>query len=307
MNTKLTLVLASILLSSSISASGGGTTTKPLANSNPIVLSHGILGFDDSEGLANGLVKYWGGMDNYLRSQGAKVLTPGKTSVTGIDVRAQQQKEQILLWMAANGFKKVNILAHSQGALDSRYMVSNLGMSTKVANITTVNGVNRGAPLADVVLGVVPSWLVSFVDMVVDFLGGMIYGDSDQDYLAAAKCLSIAQANAVNTSSPNAYGVKYFSYGSHMTWADPIQHPLMFLMYPITWAGGLYYGVGSSNDGVVPESSQKWGTWKGGPDYGIFTSGVDHTQAINFEWMGQTWYNVENYYKKMATNAMNNQ
>jgi len=41
-----------------------------------VVLVHGILGFDDTTGLANGLVKYWGGLDTYLRGQGAKVATP---------------------------------------------------------------------------------------------------------------------------------------------------------------------------------------------------------------------------------------
>jgi hypothetical protein len=35
----------------------------------------------------------------------------------------------------------------------------------------------------------------------------------------------------------------------------------MGITYPITWTGGVFNGQGGDNDGVVPLSSQKWGTW----------------------------------------------
>ena len=38
-----------------------------------LLLTHGILGFADTQGLFGGLIKYWGGMDEHLRSQGAAV------------------------------------------------------------------------------------------------------------------------------------------------------------------------------------------------------------------------------------------
>ena len=307
MKLKTGILIIGLILNGSIMAGGGGSSSKPLDGSYPIVLSHGILGFDDTNGLANGLVKYWGGMDDYLRSEGADVLTPGKTTAGASNVRASQEKNLILYWMAANGFSKVNIIAHSQGAQDTRYMISNLGMSSKVKVLTTVNGVHKGAPLADVVNSLVPGWLEPFFDTVVDFIGDFVYGDSDQDVMASLYYLSVANADAVNAASPNVYGQKYFSYGSKMTWADPVQHPLMFLMYPITWVGGLVNGLGSANDGVVPYNSQVHGTWKGGPSYNFWISGVDHVQAVNFEYTGQFWFDVEEYYLKMATNAMNSQ
>jgi len=246
-------------------------------------------------------------MDDYLKSEGADVLTPGKTAMADLDIRAQQQKSQILYWMAANGYGKVNIIGHSQGAIDTRYMISNLGMSTKVRIYTSLNGVNHGTPIADIGLGIIPDWIEPFVAAVVNTIGGLLFSDNQQDVIAMTNSLSRASAEAINAASPDKYGVKYYSYGSHMAWADPVQHPLMFILHPITWAGGLFYGVGSSNDGVVPESSQHYGTWKGGPYYGWFTTGVDHLQATNFEWSGQTWYDVEGYFLEMTENAMNNQ
>lgn len=286
---------------------GSGSTSTPLKGSYPIVLSHGVLGFDDRQGLVGGAIKYWGGMDAYLRSQGVAVLTPGTNPIQSVPNRALDQKNQINTWMAANGYSKVHILAHSQGALVSRYMVSSLSMASKVSTITSVNGVNRGTPIADIALAVIPSWLQPSVNIVVNMLSQVIYGKTQQDIIAMTASLTVANVNALNTANPNLSTIKYYSYGSKITLPDLIQHPIMGLAYPITWTGGVFNGQGGDNDGVVPLSSQKWGTWKGGPSYGLLTTGVDHIEAINFAYTGQTWYDVQAYYLAMASNAKANQ
>lgn len=298
--------LITFLSLSSIYA-GSGSSSTPLKGSYPIVLSHGVLGFDDRQGLLGGAIKYWGGMDDYLRSQGVAVLTPGTNPMQGISNRATDQKNQINTWMAANGYTKVHIIAHSQGALVSRYMVSSLGMASKVSTVTSVNGVNKGTPIADIALAVIPSWLQPSVNIVVNMLSQVIYGKSNQDIIAMTSSLTTGNVNALNAANPNVSTIKYYSYGSKITLPDLIQHPIMGLAYPITWTGGVFNGQGGDNDGVVPYSSQQWGTWKGGPSYGILVTGVDHIEAINFAGMGQTWYDVKAYYLTMASNAKANQ
>lgn len=296
-----------LILSVSCLYAGSGSSTKPLQGSYPIVLSHGILGFDDTQGLAMGMIKYWGGMDQYLRDQGAAVLTPGTNPIQSVANRALSQRDQINMWMAANGYSKVHILAHSQGALVSRYMISSLGMSAKVSTMTSVNGVNRGTPVADIALAVIPSWLQPSVNALVNVLSQLIYGRSKQDIIAMTSSMTVANVNALNTVNPNNPAVKYYSYGSKITLPDLVQHPLMGLVYPITWTGGVFNGQGGDNDGVVPLSSQKWGSYMGSPSYSILTTGVDHIEAINFAYTGQTWYDVKAYYLKMASNAKANQ
>lgn len=294
-------------LSTPIFAGGGGSSSKPLDGTHPIVLSHGILGFDDTQGLVHGLVKYWGGMDDYLRDQGADVLTPGKTAMQGLDFRAREQRDQILYWMAANGFSKVHIIGHSQGGLDSRYMVTNLSMASRTSSLTTLNAVHRGTPVADISLAVIPDWLEPTVAVVLNAFGQLVYSGGQQDILSMAQSLTTSSMNTFNATVPNVGSVDYFSYGSYMTLADPIQHPIMFLTHPICWTGGLFNGQGSKNDGVVPYSSQKWGTWKGGPSYSWYVSGVDHLEATNLARTGETWYDVEGYFLKMAKNAKSSQ
>jgi triacylglycerol lipase len=306
------LLVLAVLLSTSLFA---GSSSKPFDNQDGFVLGHGILGFDDNDGKFLNLVKYWGGMDDYLRSQGALVITPGKTAMEGLGPRAQQQKEDILVWMAANNLSKVHVIGHSQGGLDARYMIANLNMANKIATLTTLNSVHRGTPVADIGLGVIPDWLEPFVGVVVNAFGKLIYGEGDQDVIEMATSLTTYAMAAFNASTPNVSGVKYFSYGSKITSLIPatpnlIQHPIMGLLYPVTYIGGAFNGQGAANDGVVPISSQKWGTWKGEPGdfyHSFLTEGIDHLQATNFEWTGQTWYDVEGYYLSMAKNAKLNQ
>ena len=302
---KKSIICAVLALSTTaLFASGGGS--KPLEGSYPIVLSHGILGFDDSNGPLGNLLSYWGGMDDYLRGEGASVLTPGSTATASVELRAQQQKDLINSWMAANGYSKVNIMAHSQGGLVSRYMVSNLGMGSKVRVITTINTPHYGTPIADVVLGAIPGWLQPYVGTVLNFFSDMFYTDNQSDIIAMGESLTVSNAGAFNSSTPNKSGVKYYSYGSYM-YEDFIQHPIMSLTCPITFIGAPFYGMSTFNDGVVPYDSQKWGTWKGRPDDYLFATGLDHLQMTNFEWTGQTYFDVEGHYLDMAENAQNNQ
>jgi triacylglycerol lipase len=298
MKTKLLTLLLTVFLSFP-----AGVFAGPL-DGTCIALVHGILGFDDTKGLAGGLVKYWGGLDGYLRSQGAKVLTPGSSAANSLPVRSAQIKSALDTWMPANGCSKVHLVGHSQGGLVVRYMVSNLSFASKTASVSTVNSLHKGAPMANIVLAVIPSWLQPFTNSALSLLAKLVYRDGrPQDVIAMGQSLTTTYVNSFNTSSPNVSGIKYYSYGSKMAWADLIQHPIMALTHPITWAGGIYYGLGGSNDGVVPLTSQKWGTWKGEPSSKWYATGIDHLQATNFEWTGQNYFDVTGWYLNIAKTA----
>jgi triacylglycerol lipase len=270
-----------------------------------IALVHGILGFDDTQGLAGGLVKYWGGLDTYLRGQGAKVTTPGSSPINSISTRATLTRDALVPWMAANNCTKVHLIGHSQGGLVVRYLVSNtaLGFTSSVATVSTIDAVHKGAPLADIVLAVIPSWLQPFANTALGLLAQLFYGAAPMDVIAMGQSLAVSTVNAFNAATPNVSGMKYYSYGNHMAWADPIQHLLMAPTYPITWAGGLWYGLGGSNDGVVPLESQKWGTWKGEASSWWYATGIDHLQATNLEWSGQNYFDVTGWYLSIAQTA----
>lgn len=300
-----TMIAVSFLFgTTSIFAGGGGSSAKPLEGAHPIVLSHGLFGWgEDSNGVVS-IINYWGGMDDYLRSQGAAVYAPTKSALGSNEDRGAQMKSKILYWMAANGYSKVHMLGHSQGGLDSRAMITNLGMSSKVTSLTTLSTPHRGSPVADIVNDVVPSWLLPFVADVIEALVRLVWSGSQQDGLNAMNALTTSGLSSFNSYTPNASGVKYFSYAAKMTWADPIQHPLMWLTHPACWAGGLASSAHSAgNDGLVPVSSSKWGTYKGEVGHAWYVSGIDHLQISNTLWSGQSYFDVEGLYLKIGKDA----
>jgi len=296
------LVALMVFLFSSINVSAQ-TATKPLSGMC-IALVHGILGFDDTNGLANGLVKYWGGVDQYLRSQGALVATPGSSAANSLETRSSQTRDYLNTWMAQNKCTKVHLVGHSQGGLVSRYLTKNLGFSSKVASVSTVNSLHKGAPMSDIVLGVIPSWLKPFANSALSLLAKLVYRDGrPQDVIAMGQSLTVGYSASFNKNTQDVAGIKYYSYASKMAFADPIQHPIMALTHPITWAGGLFYGLGGDNDGVVPVESQKYGIYKGMPNSNWYATGIDHLQATNFEWSGQNYFDVNGWYNTIARTA----
>ncbi|MCP5500425.1 MAG: lipase [Leptospiraceae bacterium] len=308
MKTLITSLIFGLFLSLPLLASGSGSSSKPLQNSYPIVLSHGLFGWGDSDSKAVvSIIDYWGGLDEYLRSQGAVVYAPTKSATQSNEIRGQQLKEKVLVWMAAKGVKKVHVIGHSQGGLDSRYMISNLGMSTYVSSLTTVSTPHYGSPIADIVKAVLPDWIEPFVSKVLGVVTKLIWSGTDQDGIAALESLTKEGLSAFNSYTPNSSGVKYFSTGSHITITDIVQHPLMGILHPICGLGGSSGGQGFANDGLVPLSSQKWGTWLGEPNWNWFATGLDHLQMSNTFKSGEWSFDVEGYYLFMAKNAMNKQ
>ncbi|TGL71098.1 lipase family alpha/beta hydrolase [Leptospira kmetyi] len=302
-NLKILLALT-FLITNVTYASGGGSSSKPLSGSYPIVLAHGTLGW----GNGSTITDYWGGNAAYLRNQGATVFTPTVTSLESSSARATQLKTQILAGLAANNYTgKIHLIGHSQGGLDSRYMIANLGMASKIASLTTLNTPHYGSPIANIMYSVIPSWALPYVSTIVGTVVQVVLGQSNQNAAAALKMFTTANLQTFNANTPNNGSVKYFSYGSTISIPDLIQHPLMGLLQPICAIGGPFYGLSIANDGVVPDSSQRWGTWKGGPSIPLLTTGIDHLEAPNTLYLGQLWYDSNAYFLKMASNAKSNQ
>ena len=288
------------LITSPLYAGGNGDSPKPLDGMHPIVLSHGLLGWgEESTGLTS-IINYWGGMDDVLRENGATVYAPAKSPGNSNMVRGQELKDRVLYWMAANNVQKVHYLGHSQGPLDVRYMVANLGMANKTASVTSLNGVNRGTGLADGLAPLFPEdgILTGLIEVFVNLL----YVEDDSDARAVIDSLSTDGMALFNSFTPDAPGVRYYSYGSVINGPNLIQHPIGSLLYHFTGqnAGNTHT---YANDGFVPLSSQKWGEWKGGPDVPWYSNGVDHLQCANTLYLGEAWYDVEAYFMKMALNA----
>lgn len=125
-------MLALGALVASAGPAGAATDTAGYAHTQyPIVLVHGVFGFDRIFG-----VDYFYQVPADLRRNGAKVYVAQVSQLNSSAVRGEQLLQQLQQWAAADGVKKFNLIAHSQGGVDARYVA---GVAPElVASVTTV-------------------------------------------------------------------------------------------------------------------------------------------------------------------------
>ncbi|KAI8801299.1 Alpha/Beta hydrolase protein [Cladochytrium replicatum] len=114
----------------------------------PVVLCHGLFGYDviGPDKIPFLQIHYWSGVAEALRDLGCTVYIPAVPSVGSIPNRAAHLHR----WLERNVSGDVNLIGHSMGGLDCRYVVSRLG-STKytVKSLTTIATPHRGSAFMD--------------------------------------------------------------------------------------------------------------------------------------------------------------
>lgn len=217
------------------------------ATRHPIILLHGIA-FRD-----NMIFSSWGHVPDFLRRGGALVFLGGLGAWNSYIQNAQSLKTRIAEVLVETGARKVNLIAHSKGGLDARYMISRLGMGDKVASLTTVSTPHRGSAFADVATKLTPDEH-GLAYGIVDLLGKLMGDKGPQSALAIAE-LTRANMEKFNAETPDAEGVHYQSFGTRMT--SLLDDPLFVPSYEIVKK---YEG---ENDGMVSVSSCQWGNFRG--------------------------------------------
>ncbi|QSP95205.1 alpha/beta fold hydrolase [Marinobacter salinisoli] len=181
--------LGLVLLSASFLSHASYTNTR-----YPIVLVHGVTGFDT----IGGLINYFHTIPWNLRRSGATVYTSSVSFVNS----SEQRGQQLANYVNGLGHAKVNLMAHSQGAPTSRVTASLI--PHKIASITSINGVNKGSKVADVIRGIIPpgSYVEGGADAIANALGGIVNELSDannpQDGIAALETLTTRGTTSLN-------------------------------------------------------------------------------------------------------------
>jgi triacylglycerol lipase len=231
----------------------------------PVVLVHGLLGFD-----AIGPLNYWYGLPEALRQGGATVYVTQQSAANSSELRGEQLLSQLRQLKAAYGHTRFNLVGHSHGGFTARYVAA---MAPElVASVTTVGTPHQGSKVADftaavgsatgttAVLASITNALASFIDALS---GG---GGQPQDSLAALNSLNTAGARAFNqrfaAGAPTtacgqgpavAGGVRYYSVGGTSVLTN-VFDPADGLL----GATSVIFGF-EDNDGLVSRCSSRWG------------------------------------------------
>lgn len=186
------------------------TRAEIIATKYPVVLVHGLLGFDTMLGA----VDYWNGIPDELRAVGVEVYVTRVSKLDSTQVRGEQLFAQIKSILALSGAEKVNLIGHSHGGLDARYVAGEYPQL--VASVTSIATPHQGALLADALVGEAGIISTSSTAMLNAFGSIMAYlsgDDHTQDAEASLKSFTGATLAAFNQRYPYGLPTEYCGEG----------------------------------------------------------------------------------------------
>jgi len=261
----LAVLLATMLLAV-IAMPAASAAEAQCSTKYPIVLVSGAGFTDRNYGLAN----YWGRIPAALQAQGAKIYYGGTDGWCSVESGAAALKNSVERALKETGAAKVNIVAHSKGGVEARYMISSLGMAGKVASLTTISTPHRGSKAMDMLLGA-PDFLFRMISVAGDAVR-LVWGDKHPDFYAGTHSLGSQYMKDFNEKNPDMKGVYYQSY------AGAMQMPMSDLILALT--NLVIRGYDGENDGMVGVESAKWTNFRG-VLRGDGISGVSHLDEVD--------------------------
>ncbi|EPQ29927.1 uncharacterized protein PFL1_02599 [Pseudozyma flocculosa PF-1] len=124
-----------------------------VAPRHPIVLCHGLYGFDVRGPFFGLEIHYWANVLDILRKKvGADVLIHGVPPTGSIKERAEALHRFLCSEEAGVRGKKLNFIGHSMGGLDVRHLITNIRPKPEEytpISLTTVSTPHRGSPFMD--------------------------------------------------------------------------------------------------------------------------------------------------------------
>ena len=231
----------------------------------PIILVHGLAMKDTF------FLRSWGRIDRILRSQGYTVYKSNVDGFGTVEGNAAQLKAEIDGILQETGAEKVNLIAHSKGGLDAKYMIQQLDMAHKVASLTTLCTPHRGTPIASFILRF-PTFAVKYAAFWVNTAYRML-GDRAPDSFTACQQLQRTEDLAQETMNVGP-GVMCQSFSAAMR---PGSGDADFVMtVPLIFSR--FLEKDKLTDGMVPQDSAIFGTYRGD----CLDGSVSHTEIVDF-------------------------
>lgn len=255
---RITIAAGLILGLSAIHAQAASTYAQ---TKYPVVLAHGMMGWDTMVG-----IEYWYQIPNDMRANGATVYVTQASGLESSEVRGEQLLKQTQSILAISGAAKVNLIGHSHGGHSVRYVAAMI--PTRVASVTTMATPAKGAPMADLIInggkvGTVAATVIQAAGVMLNLLNGGSSKGLDVNANKSLASLSTAGSAAFNAKFPQAVptsacgegayevnGVKYFSFGG--------TSPVTNMLDPLDGAVklvSLAFTNGEANDGFVGRCS----------------------------------------------------
>jgi triacylglycerol lipase len=229
----------------------------------PVVLVHGIMAYD-----RDGFIHFWGRIPATLEAHGVKVFFGNTDAWGSIESNAEILKMTIDNILHETGSEKVNIIAHSKGGVDSRYLIWKYDYGDKVASLTTIATPHHGAEIADVLYG--QEIIHTKIAKEAFSIFGELYGDKNPDLLNVGYELTTKKMKEFNDEVIMDPRVYYQSL--YTTMRNRMDDFMFFYSYQFIKA------ISGNNDGIVSEHSARWGG-----NVRKINGGISHAEIVDIK------------------------
>lgn len=241
------------------------TMDQSCATKYPIMLIHGI-GYRDGD-----YRKYWGRIPSFLKEHGAVLYFGNQEPFGFIRENAVCLKEAAKFALVDSGAKKLNLIAHSKGGIEARYLISRLGMEDQIASLTTIATPHRGICTMDELKARSDGAYKALVHLFNTML--QADGGERNSSLSVYEQMTADYMRVFNQLVPDKEQIYYQSYAFDMK--NPASHPAMGVFYLLVKKHE------GKNDGLVSVESAKWGNFRG-----VYTGpgayGISHPGAVDY-------------------------
>jgi triacylglycerol lipase len=253
--------------------------TESISLKYPVVLVHGLIAHDRPS-----IIKFWGKIPKVLRESGAKVFFGNTDSWGDYESNAGILKTTIDNVLSETNSEKVNIIAHSKGGLDSRFLIWKYDYGGKVASLTTVSTPHHGAELADLLYKqkIIHSKIAK--QALIAF--GKLYGDKNPDLLKVNYQLTTEYMQKFNNEVVTDGRVHYQSMYTVMK--NSSDDPVFFHCHRYIQK------ISGDNDGFVSEYSAQWSN-----NIVKIEGEISHAESFDIKMKKKPGLNIPGIYKKI--------
>ena len=232
-----------------------------MATQYPLILVHGIVLKDIK------FFKAFGNIEALLSASGYTVSTAPTDGFGRIETNAEQLRDHVEKVLAETGADKVNLIVHSKGGLDSRYMINRLGMADKVASVTFLCTPHKGSRVATMLWGL-PRPIKHLIAFWLN-LWYRIFGDRHPDVLTVCDQLRHAPDGALEHTENDGIFMQSYTTVLQKSRDD-------FVMgIPLRFSRRL---ENDESDGLVSVESAKFGEYRGH----CTDESISHSEIVDF-------------------------
>jgi len=229
----------------------------------PLIFVHGIIAHDRAK-----YFSFWGRIPNILKEKGIPVYFGNTDSWGTYESNAKLLKENIEKVLIENKTEKVNLIAHSKGAIDSRFLIWNYNFGDKVASLTSLSSPHQGSELADLFFN--KKYFHTKITRKALDIFGKLYGDLNPDFYSVINQLTTKTMKEFNESIKMDKNVYFQSL--YTTMKNRFDDFMFYNSYCY-----LKKEAGE-NDGMVCEYSSNWGD-----NVRKIDGGISHAEILDYK------------------------